>query len=117
MPPTKKNTPSASASKGLKSKDRTTPYSKGVRGDPSGGNKKSHATHSNKPRKAWKSHQSLNLTTELDSLLDDLNSQLHGEKTKRAKESEMKRSEAQAKHESLQSDMMSALDGISTLGK
>ncbi|KAF9978913.1 hypothetical protein BGZ73_008418 [Actinomortierella ambigua] len=66
-----------------------------------------------------------NLTSELDSLLGDLNSQLQKKKTKRdarleaigslsKKESSL--DEAQAKHEKLQSDMMSALDGISALG-
>ncbi|KAG0043179.1 hypothetical protein BGZ83_011751 [Gryganskiella cystojenkinii] len=72
-------------------------------------------------------HLNTNLTSELDSLLGDLNSQLTKKKTKRDARSvgttdgisaaEKALNEAQAKHESLQSDMMSALDGISALGK
>ncbi|KAF9158795.1 hypothetical protein DFQ27_001583 [Actinomortierella ambigua] len=67
-----------------------------------------------------------NLTSELDSLLGDLNSQLQKKKTKRDARLEAMSSlskkdaaldEAQAKHDRLQSDMMSALDGISALGK
>ncbi|KAF9954141.1 hypothetical protein BGZ65_004216 [Modicella reniformis] len=126
MPPAKK-APSASASKGLKVKDKVSPYSKGgVKGSPAANKKNPHA-HS-KPNQGRTKHHNVNLTTELDSLLGDLNSQLQRKKTKRdarpgantsntVSESERKLNEAQAKHESLQSEMMSALNGISELGK
>ncbi|KAF9185514.1 hypothetical protein BGZ51_002636 [Haplosporangium sp. Z 767] len=82
----------------------------------------------NKATQAKNKHRNSNLTSELDSLLGDLNSQLQRKTTKKdsrtktndpnaLSESEKKLNEEQAKHESLQQDMRNALDGISSLGK
>ncbi|KAF9360760.1 hypothetical protein BGX26_007886 [Mortierella sp. AD094] len=127
MPPSKKNAPSASASRNATAKSKANPYNKNSRGGNASTNKKPSAPL-NKPNQARAKHLNTNLTSELDSLLGDLNSQLHRKKTKRdarlgasgidtISESEKRLNEAQAKHESLQQDMMSALDGISGLGK
>lgn len=83
MPPTKKKAPSASASKGLKAKDKACPYNKSVRSGPVAVNKKPHAAHSSKTIQARTNHHNVNLTSELDSLLGDLNNQLQRGKTKR----------------------------------
>jgi hypothetical protein len=83
MPPTKKKAPSASTSKGIKAKDKAAPYSKGAKSSLADSNKKSPATHSSKPNQARTKHHNTNLTSELDSLLGDLNSQLQRKRTKR----------------------------------
>ncbi|KAI7818064.1 hypothetical protein BC939DRAFT_480626 [Gamsiella multidivaricata] len=128
MPPSKKNAPSASISRNAKAKAKTaSPYNKNAKGGSgptaTNNNKKAHL---NKPTQARNKHLNTNLTSELDSLLGDLNSTLQRKKTKRdarletggsgaMSEAEIKLNEAQKKHESLQNDMISALDGISTL--
>ncbi|KAF9097989.1 hypothetical protein BGX29_007157 [Mortierella sp. GBA35] len=128
MPPSKKKAPSASSSRNANAtaKAKGTPYNRNAKGTSAAGtNKKAHTTMPSKPTQARNKHQNMNLTSELDSLLGDLNSQLQRKKTKRdvrstdpsgVSESEKKLNEAQAKHESLQQDMMNALDGISSLG-
>ncbi|KAG0231845.1 hypothetical protein BGW42_008594 [Actinomortierella wolfii] len=109
-----------------------------VKGSPASGPYKnpkgsaSHSTHNKKNASHHKFSQAKNkalvsnLTSELDSLLGDLNSQLQKKKTKRDARLEAANAlskkdaaldEAQAKHEQLQNDMLSALDGISALGK
>ncbi|KAG0312154.1 hypothetical protein BGZ99_009665 [Dissophora globulifera] len=126
MPPSKKSTPSRNA----KGAPRSSPFSKSgkVTKDGPGSNNKKSLTTLSKPNHARNKHMNTNLTSELDSLLGDLNSQLQRKKTKRdartgaadpdpASEAEKRLNEAQARHESLQNDMMSALDGISSLGK
>ncbi|KAF8937729.1 hypothetical protein BGZ58_002273 [Dissophora ornata] len=126
MPSSKKSGPS----RNVKPATKSTPYSKNTKGakaNPTPTNKK-HSAPPSKPHQARNKHLNVNLTSELDSLLGDLNSQLQRKKTKRdarldsissngVSESEKRLNEAQAKHESLQDDMMSALDGISSLGK
>ncbi|KAF9208360.1 hypothetical protein BGZ49_009052 [Haplosporangium sp. Z 27] len=125
MPPSKKNAPSASASRNAAVKSKASPYNKNSRGG-NASNAKKPTAHPSKPNQARAKHLNTNLTSELDSLLGDLNSQLQRKKTKREtklgangvniiSESEKKLNEAQAKHESLQQDMMNALDGISGL--
>ncbi|ORZ12491.1 hypothetical protein BCR41DRAFT_100699 [Lobosporangium transversale] len=139
MPSTKKKSPSASASRNAIGKSKASPYNKNVRTTTtttattttttSGNNQKKLPISLNKPsNQARNKHHNTNLTSELDALLDDLNTQLQRKKTKRdtrledinssgISESEKRLNEAQEKHESLQQDMMSALDGISALGK
>ncbi|KAF9933165.1 hypothetical protein FBU30_006331 [Linnemannia zychae] len=125
MPPQKKKAHSASSSRNASAtaKAKSSPYNRNAK-DTSTGAKKTY-TSLNKPTQARNKHRNMNLTSELDSLLGDLNSQLQRKKTKRdirttdplgLSESEKKLNEAQAKHESLQQDMMSALNGISSLG-
>ncbi|KAI1316462.1 hypothetical protein EDD11_009952 [Mortierella claussenii] len=132
MPPSKKSAPSASASRNAAAKSKSSPYNKDSSKSAGRGSgapnsaKKTHAQPS-KPNQARNKHLNTNLTSELDSLLGDLNSQLQRKKTKKdarsglnascgISESEEKLNAAQAKHESLQQDMMNALDGISALG-
>ncbi|KAG0275356.1 hypothetical protein BGZ95_008877 [Linnemannia exigua] len=126
MPPSKKKVPSASSSRNanMTAKAKGNPYNRNAK-DASAGAKKTLNTLASKPTQARNKHKNMNLTSELDSLLGDLNTQLQRKKTKRdvrstdpvsMSESEKKLNEAQAKHESLQQDMISALDGISSLG-
>ncbi|KAG0371421.1 hypothetical protein BGX24_001724 [Mortierella sp. AD032] len=127
MPPSKKKAPSASSSRNanITAKAKGNPYNRNAK-DTSAVAKKTHSTLASKPTQARNKHKNMNLTLELDSLLGDLNTQLQRKKTKRdvrsstdptsISESEKKLNEAQAKHESLQQDMISALDGISSLG-
>ncbi|KAG0312994.1 hypothetical protein BGZ97_010620 [Linnemannia gamsii] len=126
MPPYKKKAPSASSSRNANAtaKAKASPYNKNTK-DTSTGAKKTHSALASKPTQARNKHKNMNLTSELDSLLGDLNTQLQRKKTKRdvrsidptsVSESDKRLNEAQAKHESLQQDMMSALDGISSLG-
>ncbi|KAF9543045.1 hypothetical protein EC957_001329 [Mortierella hygrophila] len=126
MPPYKKKAPSASSSRNANAtaKAKSSPYNRNTK-DTTAGAKKAHSAQASKPTQARNKHKNMNLTSELDSLLGDLNTQLQRKKTKRdvrstdpigVSESEKKLNEAQAKHESLQQDMMSALDGISSLG-
>ncbi|KAF9114350.1 hypothetical protein BGX27_011091 [Mortierella sp. AM989] len=127
MPPSKKSAPSASTSRNAAAKSKTSPYNKNSRGGHASVSKKP-STHLSKPSQARAKHLNTNLTSELDSLLGDLNNQLQRKKTKKdarfgasdistISESERKFNEAQTKHEALQQDMMNALDGISGLGK
>ncbi|KAG0290669.1 hypothetical protein BGZ96_005882 [Linnemannia gamsii] len=126
MPPYKKKAPSTSSSRNANAttKSKGNPYNRNAK-DASTGSKKVFSALTSKPTQARNKHKNTNLTSELDSLLGDLNTQLQRKKTKRdvrstdpmgISESEKKLNEAQAKHESLQQDMMSALDGISSLG-
>ncbi|KAG0206937.1 hypothetical protein BGX28_001740 [Mortierella sp. GBA30] len=132
MPPTKKKAPSASASRNSNAKSKAGPYNKNTKGSAaanksknnSNGNKNAWLPMPSKPTQARNKHKNFNLTTELDSLLGDLNSQLQRKKTKSdvdkpnvISDSERRLNEAQEKHESMQQDMMSALEGISALGK
>ncbi|CAO3575159.1 unnamed protein product [Mortierella alpina] len=124
MPP--KKAPAASASRNAANKSKAAPYNKNAKKSNTLGTKKQ-LTNTRTPTKAtFNKYKNLNsnLTSELDSLLGDLNSQLQRKKTKRdlshpsaVSDSERKLNEAQEKHESLQQDMKSALDGISSLGK
>ncbi|KAF9574347.1 hypothetical protein EC968_006681 [Mortierella alpina] len=122
MPP--KKAPAASASRNPATKSKAAPYNKNAKKNTPATKK---SVNSRTPTKAtFNKYKNLNssLTSELDSLLGDLNSQLQRKKTKRdlnnpraISDSERKLNEAQEKHDSLQQDMKSALDGISSLGK
>ncbi|KAF9911741.1 hypothetical protein EC991_002469 [Linnemannia zychae] len=125
MPPFKKKAPSASSSRNASAVARAkgNPYNKNTKST-SAGAKKAHSALASKPTQARNKHKNMNLTSELDSLLGDLNTQLQRKKTRDVRsteptgisDSEKRLNEAQAKHESLQQDMRSALDGISSLG-
>ncbi|KAF9023377.1 hypothetical protein BGZ52_012902 [Haplosporangium bisporale] len=129
MPPSKSTKKVLSTSRAGNVKDKASPYNKGAAGGAkslgaSAGSKKT-TYQPSKPIQARNKHKNVNLTSELDSLLGDLNSQLQRKKTKKDARgannsgmyaAEQALDEAQAKHEALQNDMMDALDGISTLG-
>ncbi|KAG0098668.1 hypothetical protein BGZ93_010805 [Podila epicladia] len=130
MPPSK-SAKAVSAVRTGSVKVKASPYNKSAAGGAkssgaSVGAKKSPYQPS-KPAQARNKHKNVNLTSELDSLLGDLNNQLQRKKTKKdarlgvnnagVSAVEQALNEAQAKHEALQSDMMDALDGISALGK
>ncbi|KAF9957889.1 hypothetical protein BGZ72_001235 [Mortierella alpina] len=121
MPP--KKAPAASASRNTATKSKAAPYNKNAKKNTPAAKKTATRTPTKATFNKYKNLNS-NLTSELDSLLGDLNSQLQRKKTKRdlnnpsaVSDSERKLNEAQEKHESLQQDMKSALDGISSLGK
>ncbi|KAG0039377.1 hypothetical protein BGZ82_008477 [Podila clonocystis] len=131
MPPSKSAKKALSAPRAGNAKAKASPYNKSA----AGGAKLSGASvgvkktlyQPSKPAQARNKHKNVNLTSELDSLLGDLNNQLQRKKTKKdarlgannssVSAAEHALDEAQAKHEALQSDMMEALDGISALGK
>jgi len=83
MPP--KKAPAASASRNAATKSKAAPYNKNAKKSNTPGNKKQ-LTNTRTPTKAtFNKYKNLNsnLTSELDSLLGDLNSQLQRKKTKR----------------------------------
>jgi hypothetical protein len=84
MPPYKKKAPSASSSRNANAtaKAKASPYNKNTK-DTSTGAKKTHSALASKPTQARNKHKNMNLTSELDSLLGDLNTQLQRKKTKR----------------------------------
>jgi len=85
MPPSKKKAPSTSSSRNANAtaKAKGSPYSRNAKDASAGVAKKGHSTLGSKPTQARNKHKNVNLTTELDSLLGDLNSQLQRKKTKR----------------------------------
>ncbi|KAF9985241.1 hypothetical protein BGZ75_003224 [Mortierella antarctica] len=122
MPP--KKAPAASASRNAATKTKAAPYNKNSKKNTLATKKPANARTPTKATFNKYKNLNSNLTSELDSLLGDLNSQLQRKKTKRdlnnpsaVPDSERKLNEAQEKHESLQQDMERALDGISSLGK
>lgn len=84
MPPYKKKAPSASSSRnaGTTAKAKSNPYNRNAK-DTIAGAKKTHSALASKPTQARNKHKNMNLTSELDSLLGDLNTQLQRKKTKR----------------------------------
>ncbi|KAG0331226.1 hypothetical protein BG004_001768 [Podila humilis] len=127
MPPSKSAKKATSAPKGGNAKVKASPYSKSAASNTksSAGSAKKPTQLASKPTQARNKHKNMNLTSELDSLLGDLNSQLQRKKTKKdsrlgandsgVSAAEQALNEAQAKHEALQHDMMNALDAIALL--